>query len=60
VDAEDKPKHQIQTQQQIQIGVKKTADGNAIQLHVLLAHRHQTSFLTAPNANVDAKEKLIQ
>jgi hypothetical protein len=34
VDAEDKPTHQIQTQQQIQIGAKKTADGNAIQKRV--------------------------
>jgi hypothetical protein len=57
VDAEDKPTHQIQTQQQIQIGAKKTADGNAIQKRVLQAHQLQTSFLTATNADVDAEDK---
>jgi uncharacterized protein (DUF736 family) len=59
VDAEDKPTHQIQTQQQIQIGAKKTADGNAIQKRVLQAHQLQTSFLTATNADVDAEDKPI-
>ena len=57
VDALDKPPHQIQTQQQILIGAKKTADGNAIQKRVLQAHQLQTSFLTATNADVDAEDK---
>jgi hypothetical protein len=42
-----------------QIGTKKAADGNAIQKLVLPARQLHTSFLTALNAFVDAKDKQI-